>query len=132
MVEKNESVVAEILNDIRSYTRIAAAASSRPTAVRVLDSYEKARVYSLMDGKTSTYKISESAGVPQRTIAAWADEFVKSNMAVAPDDFHASHKSLFSLSELAIDLSSLKRKRKEEKTSPPATSGTQVEKTEEA
>lgn len=113
MTEISDSEIATILNDIRSYTRMAAASSSRQTAVRAFDSYEKALVYSKMDGNTSTYKIAEATGVPQRTVAAWADDFVKSNLAAPPDEIHSSHRALFSSSELSIDLSTLKKRKKQ-------------------
>jgi hypothetical protein len=113
LAEISDSGIAAILNDIRSYARVGAAASSRQTAARVFDSYEKALVYTKMDGKTSTYKIAEATGVPQRTVATWADDFVQANLAAPPDEFHSSHKALFSLSELAIDISALRKRKKQ-------------------
>lgn len=122
LTEISDAGIAAILNDIRSYTRIAAAASSKQTAVRVFDSYEKALVYTKMDGKTSTYKIADATGVPQRTVATWADDFVLANLAAPPDEIHSSHKALFSLSELSIDLSTLKKRKKLAETAPPVSS----------
>ena len=102
----------EILNDIRTYQRITAAAALRATAVRVFDSWEKAAAYSKMDGKTSTYQIADSLQLPQRTVANWADDFVRAMLASPPDDFHKSHRALFSLGELSVDLAQLKKKKK--------------------
>ena len=102
----------EILNDIRTYQRITAAAASRATAVRVFDSWEKAAAYSRMDGKTSTYQIADSLQLPQRTVASWADDFVRAMLASPPDDFHKSHRALFSLGELSVDLAQLKKRKK--------------------
>ncbi len=114
--------IAAILNDIRSYTRIAAAASLRQTAARIFDTYEKALAYTKMDGNTSTYKIADVTTVPQRTVATWADDFVQANLAAPPDEIHSSHKALFTLSELVIDLSTLKKRKKQaEGTQQPTT-----------
>lgn len=122
MSKVSDDNIATILNDIRSYTRIAAAGSLKQMAARVFDSHEKAVVYSKMDGRTSTYKIAEAANVPQRTVATWADDFVRANLAAPPDDVHSSHRSLFSLSELAVDLSTLKKRKKQgEAVSPTST-----------
>ena len=111
-----------ILNDIRSYLRITAASSSRDVASKVIDTQEKANIYSKMDGKTSTFQIADATGVPQRTVGNWAEDFVKSGLASPPNEFFRSHRALFSLTELAVDISLLKkRKKKEEMTeSPPA------------
>ena len=111
----------EILNDVRAYLRITAANASRSTANRVIDSWEKASVFAKMDGKSSTYKIAEGLGIPQRTVANWADDFVKAGLASPPDEFHSSHKALFLLSELSIDASQLKRKKKETTAAPTQT-----------
>lgn len=104
----------KILNDIRSYLRITAAASSRAIVAKILDTQEKAVVYSKLDGKTSQQKIADATGVPQRTIADWAEMFVKAGLASPPDEYHSSHRALFSLSELGIDLSVLRRRKKSE------------------
>jgi hypothetical protein len=124
LTESRDADNAVILNDIRAYTKIAAISSSRLAAKRVFDSYEKALVYSKMDGKTSTYKISDATGVPQRTVATWVDDFVRAILASTPDQIHSSHRALFSLSELSIDLSTLKKRKKEAEAAqqPPAAS----------
>lgn len=111
-----------LLNDIRAYLRISATTTSRPIAARILDSYEKALVYTKLDGTTSTYKIAEATGVPQRTVLNWADECVRFGLASPPDEFFQSHRSLFSLTELSVDLSTLKKRKKtpEGQTTPTA------------
>jgi len=121
-MEETSDDTNRILNDIRTYLRITALAAARQTAMRVLDSYEKAIVYSKMDGKTSSYKIADATAVPQRTVADWADEFVKSSLASPPNEFYQSHKALFSLSELFIDLTTLKRRRKPDQMQRPSPS----------
>jgi hypothetical protein len=93
--------------------------ASKATANKVIDSWEKAAAYAKMDGKTSTYKIAETVGVPQRTVATWADDLVKASLASPPDEFHSSHKAMFSLGELSIDLAQLK-KRKASRATPTA------------
>jgi len=100
-----------MLNDIRAYIRITAASASKPVAAKVLDSQEKAIVYSKLDGKTSQPKIADNTGVPQRTISEWLSLFVESGLASEPDEFYQNHKALFTLRELGIDLASLKRRK---------------------
>ncbi|MCL5989176.1 MAG: hypothetical protein M1166_02460 [Candidatus Thermoplasmatota archaeon] len=112
----NERFV-ELMSDIRSYLRISAANSSREVAMKLLTNYEKALVYSKMDGKTSTYKIYEETGVPQRTVATWADDFVRRGLATGPNEIFSSHRALFTLNELLIDISSLKKREKTMKQS---------------
>ena len=112
----NERCV-ELMSDIRSYLRISAANSSREVAMKLLTNYEKALVYSKMDGKTSAYKIYEETGVPQSTVATWADDFVRRGLATGPNEIFSSHRALFTLNELLIDISSLKKREKTMKQS---------------
>lgn len=100
----------ELMSDIRAYLRINAANSSKLAALDLLTSYEKALVYTRLDGKTSTYKISEATGVPQRTVASWAEDFAKGGIATVPNELYASHRALFTLTELSIDIASLKKR----------------------
>jgi len=102
----------EILNDIRVYIRITAAAASRTRASTTIDTLEKAMVYEKFDGVVTQQKTSEMTGVPKQTVSRWADEFVRAALASAPDKFHASHKALFSLAELGIDVNTLKKRAK--------------------
>ncbi|OWP55797.1 MAG: hypothetical protein B2I17_08885 [Thermoplasmatales archaeon B_DKE] len=112
MSDQSQNKYAELMYDIRSYLRINAANLSKETASKLLTSYEKAYVYSKMDGKTSTYKISELTGVPQRTVATWAEDFVKGGLATGPNEFFSSHRALFILTEIAIDITSLRTRDK--------------------
>jgi hypothetical protein len=109
----------EIWNDIRSYLRITAAASSKVTALKLFDSWEKSIVYDRMDGKTSTYKLAQAVEVPQRTVATWADDFVRAGLAAPPDEFHPSHRALFALGQLSVDSTSLKKRKKPPTSGPP-------------
>ncbi len=108
----------KILHDIRTYLRIAASAAAKSMAGAVLDTQEKALVYSKMDGKTSQQKISSSSGVPQKTISNWADEFVEAKLAMPPDEYYPSHRALFSLAELGISLQALRKRAKGTKSQP--------------
>lgn len=101
-----------ILNDIRAYLRISAAAAARPVAAKTLDLQEKALAYSKMDGKTPQSKIESTTGIPQQTISRWADEFVSAGLASAPNEYVTAHRALFSLNELGIDVSALKKRTK--------------------
>ena len=62
-----------------------------------------------MDGSTAQAKIASTMGVPAKTISNWADDFVRYHLAVAPSKYNTSHKALFSLEELDIKISGLKK-----------------------
>lgn len=100
----------ETLHEIAAYLRIIAASSVKQRANEVIDKWEKAMAYDKMDGKTPQTKIATAIGVPQRTVANWADEFLQYHLAVPPSDYNSSHKALFSLGELNVDVASLKKK----------------------
>jgi hypothetical protein len=106
---ENETKNTEVLHSIASYLRIIAASSVKPRAGQVLDKYEKAMAYSKMDGSTSQMKIATTLGVPQRTIAYWADDFLHYHLVEAPSEYNSSHKALFTLEELGIDITGLKK-----------------------
>jgi hypothetical protein len=105
------SETERLLNDIRAYLRISAAAASRVVAKTSLDIYEKALVYSKLDGKTSQSKIENDTKVAQTTISGWLAEFVQAGLAAPPDQYNPSHKALFTLRELGIDLGMLKKRK---------------------
>lgn len=112
---QNEEVIPthieEILNDIRSYIRIFAASSSRSVASTVIDSYEKAVVYSRLDGKTTQKEIEVETEIPQQTISYWINSFSAAGLVAASNNHSKNYKALFTLSELEIDPKKLKRKR---------------------
>lgn len=110
----------KILYDIRTYLRTAASAAARPTAGNVLNTQERALVYSKMDGKTSQQKISASSGVPQKTISNWADEYVEARLAMPPDEYYPSHRALFSLAELGLSPQALGKRAKGAKPQAPS------------
>lgn len=101
-----------ILNDIRAYLRVTAAVASRPNAARVIDSQEKAAVYGKLDGNTPQAKIEQMTKVPNQTISRWLIEFVQEGLVTPPNEYYKSHKALYTLQELGIDLAVLKRRAK--------------------
>jgi len=106
----------KLLNDIRAYLRISAAAASRSAAKTTLDIYEKALVYSKLDGKTSQTRIETEAKIPQTTISVWLAGFVQAGLASPPDQYNSSHRALFTLQELGIELGVLKKRSKAPRT----------------
>ena len=113
----------DTLYNIAAYLRIIAAGAVKSRAGDVLDKWEKAMAYSKLDGSTSQMKIATSLNVPPRTVANWSDEFVRYNLVAAPSKYNSSHKALFSLDELGIDVASLKKKYQKPATESAATEG---------
>jgi hypothetical protein len=117
------SETEKLLNDIRAYLRISAAAASKTVAKTVLNTYEKALVYSKLDGKTSQAKIEADTKVPQKTVSNWVAEFAQAGLVAPFDKYNPSNKALFTLQELGIELDGLgKRPMKASKPSTQATS----------
>lgn len=110
-MDKEDPEASRILSDIRAYVRISAAQSLRPVAKTVIDTWEKAEVYSKLDGRTPQSKVSEASKVAQQTISDWMGLFAQAGLVTEPNEFYASHKALFSLRELGINQASLKRKK---------------------
>ncbi len=100
----------KILNDIRTYLRVTAAAVSRENAVRVVDSVEKAIIYAKLDGNTSQGKLEQVTGIPNQTLSHWLPEFVLEGIASPPNEYYRSHRALFTLQELGINPSALKKR----------------------
>ena len=102
-----------ILNDIRAYVRINAVQSFKSAAVGVIDSYEKAVVYEMLSqGKVTQTKIEQTTGVSQSTLSGWLGSFVKAGLCSEPNKFYEGYKALFTLQELGIDPSILKKRAK--------------------
>ncbi|MGA2972605.1 MAG: hypothetical protein ABSE39_08300 [Candidatus Bathyarchaeia archaeon] len=97
-----------ILIDIRSYLRILAASSLSHRAKNVIDSYKRAEVFRALDGNTSDEKIRAMTNVPTRTVTSWVEEFVRQGLA---EKVGRLEKALFTLEELDVDISSLKREK---------------------
>jgi DNA-binding transcriptional ArsR family regulator len=106
-MDKNES----LLWDVRAYVRIMAAMALRPIAGRVLDAYEKAVLYSKLDGNTAQLRLQEITGVPQPTISVWLSKFTEAGIVAPPDEAYRSYRALFTLQELGINVGLLRKKR---------------------
>jgi hypothetical protein len=101
----------KILDDIRTYLRITAAAASRTVAKTTIDTLEKAQVYEKLSESKSQQKIEEETRIPQKTISNWVAKFAEAGL-VSP-----ANKALFTLRELGINRSELRsRKKKRQKT----------------
>jgi hypothetical protein len=114
------SETEKLLNDIRAYLRLSAAVASRTNASSVVDTYEKALVFSKLDGKITQTKIAADTGVPQPTISIWLTGFVQAGLVAPPDQYNSSHRALFTLQELGIELGTLKRRAKSSKPEQPS------------
>ena len=101
-----------LLSELILYTRMSAIPPARQVANSVIDSYEKAIVYSKLDGKTTQSKIETDTGVRQSTISDWAKLYVRNRLASEPSNHYPNHKALFTLEELGIDANSLKKRQK--------------------
>src|SRR2546428_14164775 len=99
-----------LLGDIRAYLRVLAANSLRPTAARVLDTYEKALVFSKLDGSTPQLRLEDATKVPQATISLWLSKFMEAGIVSPPNEIYRNHRSLFTIQELGINLGTLKKR----------------------
>jgi len=102
----------ELLSDIRDYLRITAASSLRSIAAQVIDIYEKAVVFSRLDGNTSQPKLQDITKTPQATISRWVSDFTEAGIVAPPGDAYKNHRALFTLKELGIDIGTLKKRSK--------------------
>jgi DNA-binding transcriptional ArsR family regulator len=110
----------EILNDIRAYLRIGAAAASKAIASTVIDMQEKAQVYQKLGENKSQIKIEAETGVPLSTVNRWINEFVEAGLVSEPNEFSSDYRALFSLRELGINATELgKRKTRQKATVKP-------------
>lgn len=113
MSEKSDA--DKILNDIRTYLRISAATASRSIASKVLDTQEKAQVYEKLYEGAPQAKIEAATGIPQPTVSRWISEFVEAGLVTPPNEYSNNYRALFTLRELAINISELaKRKKKQQ------------------
>ncbi len=101
-----------LLSDIRAYLRITAAISLRPSAAQVIDIFEKAVVFGKLDGNTSQQKLQDLTKTPQATISRWVNDFTEAGIVAPPDEIYKNHRALFTLRELGIDSSALKKRSK--------------------
>jgi len=101
----------ELSVDIRFYLKAIAASSIRPIAARSIDTYQKALVYSKLDGNTPQLRLAELTGVPQPTISVWISKFAEALLVAPPDEGHKGHRALYTLQELGINMSALVKKK---------------------
>jgi hypothetical protein len=94
-----------MLLEMHAYARALAASAMSGRAKKVIDDYQKALVYSSLNGKTDE-EMHRITKVPRRTITDWVKLFVKNDLAPAEGRLE---RALFSLEELDIDLAALKK-----------------------
>jgi len=99
-----------LLGDIRSYLRSMAATAKRPEAEQVLDTYEKALLFSKLDGNTPQLRLQQLTNVPQPTISAWMGKFMEAGIVTPPNEGYRNYRSLFTLQELGINIATLKKR----------------------
>jgi len=101
-----------ILNHIRAYLRLSAAATAKISAPAIIDTYEKGLVYEKLDGQTTQVKLEQTTKIPISTINRWLDSFLQGRIVMPPDEYYSSYRALFTLQELGIQLDALKRRGK--------------------
>lgn len=114
MSELNQSEVILLLNEIRAYLRINAAALCKDVATKVLDSQEKAMVFAKLDGNTSQSKIESDTKIPIQTINRWINDFIEAGLISPSNKYSKNYKALFTLRELSIDATELSKRKKQQ------------------
>jgi DNA-binding transcriptional ArsR family regulator len=115
-----------LLTEMRAYLRVMAASNLRAVeAGRVIDTYEKAVLYSKLDGNTTQLRLQEIVGVPQPTISVWLTRFTEAGIVTPPNEAYRNHRALFTLQELGVNMAALKKR-------VPSAEPTPVEATEAA
>jgi len=102
--------VETLLSDMRAYMRAMVVNIVKAAASQVIDSYEKATVYDKLDGNSTQISLEQSTKVPQSTMSPWLTKFTEIGIAAPPGETHRGYRALFTLSELGINVSSLKKK----------------------
>ncbi|MBA7601305.1 hypothetical protein ES703_08374 [subsurface metagenome] len=122
MVPEDEISTAErLLFEIATYLRASAASATKSRAHEVLDDHGKAMVYKNLDGSRAQAKVAEAAGVSQATVSRYSQDFVEAGLATPPSKFYPNYRALFTLEELGIDISELKKRvQPKTKKRPPA------------
>ena len=100
----------KILNDIRAYLRMSAAATAKSSASTIIDSYEKGLIYEKLDGQITQVKLEQITKIPLSTINRWLDSFLQERIIAPPDEYYPSYRALFTLQELDIKLDALKKR----------------------
>ena len=102
----NQEEKDQLLRELHVYARAVAANAVQGRAKKVFDDYEKALVYSKLDGTKSDYQLAAITKVPRRTVTRWVEEFVNNGLAVESGKYE---KAIFTLEELNVDSVSLKK-----------------------
>ena len=133
-MSEKENEGERLLFEIMTYLRATAAIGLKEKAKVILNSYKKAIAYQNLDGNRSQTEIAKTCGVSQPMVSGYVNEFVSSGLAIEPNKYYRFHKALFSLGELGIDLTSLKKLEKPQKIEPSqeATLTSSSEETKEA
>jgi DNA-binding transcriptional ArsR family regulator len=108
-LKNNSEELAEVLSELRTYSRIMAACAMSQRARAVIDTYKKAQTYANLDGSKSDKEKSEIVSVPRRTVSSWVEEFVRHGLV---EKKGYGEKTLFTLEELGIQLNELKKAEK--------------------
>jgi len=87
-----------------------AAAALRPTVIRVLDTYEKALLFSKLDGNTPQLKLQDLTKIPQPTISQWLTRFAEAGIVSLPNELYRNHRAMFTLQELGINIATLRKR----------------------
>ncbi|TMI55222.1 hypothetical protein E6H14_09360 [Candidatus Bathyarchaeota archaeon] len=95
---------------VLGYLRAMASVALRPMAEEVLDTYEKALLFSKLDGNTSQLKLQEMTRIPQATISRWVNEFTDAGIVAPPGKAFRNHQARFTLRELRVNMAGLKKK----------------------
>jgi len=115
----SEKESERLLFEIMTYLRATTATGLKEKAKGILNSYKKAIAYENLDGNQSQAEIAKKCGVSQPMVSGYVDEFVSNGLAIEPNKYYRSHKALFSLGELGIDIASLKKLEKPHKVQAP-------------
>ena len=118
MSEKDteQSELARLMAENLTYVRSMAAMAAKSTAKIAIDTYEKARVYSMLNGEKTHYGISDDLKIPRETVRNWVGSFLGNGLAAVPNTYSKSNKALYTLDELGINLDSLRSKSKKDST----------------
>lgn len=125
---RSDGEIREMVAELVAYVRVIAASKASEKAQSLIDIHEKAKAYTLMDGKRTDTDIAKSIHVPRRTVTEWEGKFVASGLAVRVG---RSQRALFTLEDLGINLRSLKKKYKKGKSEEPASEAVEEETVEE-
>lgn len=95
---------------VLGYLRVMASVAVRPLAEEILDTYEKALLFSRLDGNTPQLKLQEMTKIPQATISRWVNEFTDAGIVAPPGKAFRNHQARFTLGELRVNIAGLKKK----------------------